>query len=47
MTKSSHFFPVNTTHSIVDYANLYIQEVVRLYGVLVSIILDKGDNLLH
>ncbi|KAH0722658.1 hypothetical protein KY290_005316 [Solanum tuberosum] len=42
MTKSSHFLPVKTTHSVEDYAKLYLQEVVRLHGVLVSIILDRG-----
>ncbi|KAH0720379.1 hypothetical protein KY285_005181 [Solanum tuberosum] len=42
MTKSSHFLPVKTTHSVEDYAKLYLQEVVRLHGVSVSIILDRG-----
>ena len=38
MTKSTHFFPVNTTYSAEDYVKLYLQEVVRLHGVPVSII---------
>ncbi|WMV19407.1 hypothetical protein MTR67_012792 [Solanum verrucosum] len=43
MTKSAHlFWPVKTTHVTEDYAKLYIQEVVRLHGVLVSIISDRG-----
>jgi len=42
MTKSAHFLPVKTTHSAEDYARLYIQEVVRLHGVPVSIISDRG-----
>jgi len=42
MTKSAHFSPVKTTHSAEDYAKLYIQEVERLHGVPVSIILDRG-----
>ncbi|KAH0705906.1 hypothetical protein KY285_010431 [Solanum tuberosum] len=42
MTKSTHFLLVKTTHSVDDYANLYIQEVVRLHGVPVSIISDRG-----
>ena len=33
---------VKTTYSAEDYAKLYLQEVVRLHGVSVSIILDKG-----
>ncbi|KAH0784270.1 hypothetical protein KY290_003868 [Solanum tuberosum] len=42
MTKSAHFLPVKTTHSTEDYARLYIQEVVRLHGVHVSFISDRG-----
>ncbi|KAH0636311.1 hypothetical protein KY290_036738 [Solanum tuberosum] len=41
MTKSSHFLPIKTTHSTEDYAKLYLQEVVRLHGVPVSIISDR------
>ncbi|WMV14317.1 hypothetical protein MTR67_007702 [Solanum verrucosum] len=42
MTKSAHFLSVKTTNSAEDYAKLYIQEVVRLHGVPVSIISDRG-----
>ncbi|WMV23979.1 hypothetical protein MTR67_017364 [Solanum verrucosum] len=42
MTKSAHFLPVKTTHSAEDYAKLYVQEVVRLHGVPVSIISARG-----
>ncbi|KAH0781055.1 hypothetical protein KY290_000653 [Solanum tuberosum] len=42
MTKSAHFLSVKTTHSAEDYAKLYLQEVVRLHGVPVSIIYDRG-----
>jgi len=42
MTKSAHFLPVKTTHSAEDYAKLYIQEIVRLHGVPISIISDRG-----
>ncbi|KAH0702583.1 hypothetical protein KY285_016861 [Solanum tuberosum] len=42
MTKSTNFFPVKTTHTAADYAKLYLQEVVRLHGVLFSIISDIG-----
>ena len=42
MTKSAHFLPVETTYSAKDYEKLYLQEVVRLHGVTVSIILDRG-----
>ena len=41
-TKQSHFLLVKTTHSAEDYANLYILEVVRVHGVIVLIISDRG-----
>ena len=41
MTKSAHFYPVKNTHSVEDYSKLYIQEVVRLHGVPVSIFSNR------
>ena len=37
-TKSAHFLPVCTKFSLDRLAELYISEIVRLYGVLVSIV---------
>ena len=34
--------PVRTTYSAEDYARLYIQEIVHLHGVPLSIISDRG-----
>ena len=42
MTKSAHFLPVKTTYSPEDYDKLYLQEVVRLHGVSISVISDRG-----
>nr|XP_016457847.1 PREDICTED: uncharacterized protein LOC107781627 [Nicotiana tabacum] len=42
LTKSAHFLPVKTTYSVEDYAKLYIREIVRLHGVPLSIISDRG-----
>ncbi|WMV49184.1 hypothetical protein MTR67_042569 [Solanum verrucosum] len=42
MTKSAHFLPVKTTLSAEYYAKLYIREIVRLHGVPISIISDRG-----
>ena len=41
-TKPAHFLSIKTTYSDEDYVKLYLQEVVRLHGVSVSIILDRG-----
>jgi len=42
LTKSAHFLPVRSTYTAEDYAKLYIKEIVRLHGVPVSIISDRG-----
>ena len=47
MTKSSHFIPVKSTYRAKDYARLYIDEIVRLHGIPLSIILDRGSQSLH
>ena len=44
MTKSSRFLAVKTTDSAEDYAKLYINEIVRLHGVILSIITDRGPQ---
>ena len=38
MTKSSRFLVVKTSYSAEDYAKLYINEIVKLHGVPLSII---------
>jgi len=44
MTKSAHFNPVKVSHSMEDYAKLYIREIVKLHGVPLSIISDRGTQ---
>ena len=44
MTKSSSFLAVKTTYSAEDYASLYINEILRLHGVPLSIISDRGPQ---
>ena len=43
-TKSAHFLPVRTDYSLNKLAELYIKEIVRLHGILVSIILDRDPR---
>ncbi|WMV50693.1 hypothetical protein MTR67_044078 [Solanum verrucosum] len=43
VTKSSHFLAVKTTDSVEDYAKLYINEIMKLHGVRLSIISDRGE----
>ena len=41
LTKSAHFIPIRMTFSLEQLADLYVQEIVRLYGVLKSIVSDR------
>ena len=36
LTKSTHFLPIKVTDSIDALTKLYVREIVRLYGVLVT-----------
>ncbi|WMV45713.1 hypothetical protein MTR67_039098 [Solanum verrucosum] len=42
LTKSAHFLPVKTTYTAEEYPRLYIKKIVRLHGVPISIICDRG-----
>ena len=42
LTKSAHFLPVKTTYSVSKLAQVYIEQIVRLHGVPISIISDRG-----
>ena len=44
MTKSFYFLAVKTTYSEEDYAKLCLTEIVRLNGVSLSIISDRGPQ---
>ena len=44
MTKSSCFLAVKTIDLAEDYVKLYINEIVRLHGVPLSIISDRGPQ---
>ena len=44
LTKSAHFLPIKITYSLEQLADLYVKEVVRLHGVLVSIISDRNSR---
>ena len=44
LTKSAHFLPVRTDYSLYKLAELYIEEIVRLHRILVSIISDRDPR---
>jgi hypothetical protein len=42
LTKIARFLPVHTTHKIEKYAETYIDQIVRLRGILKTIVSDRG-----
>ena len=42
LTKLAHFFPVRSDYTAEEYPKLYLKEIVRLHGVPISIISDRG-----
>ncbi|XP_070015232.1 uncharacterized protein [Nicotiana sylvestris] len=44
LTKSTHFLPVKTTYGGVRYAQIFMNKIVLLHRVLVSIIFDRGSQ---
>ena len=44
MTKSAHFLPIQMKYSLDQLAQLYVNEIVRLHGVLASIVLDRDPR---
>ena len=42
LTKTIHFIPVNTTYSAKKYAEIYLDQIIRLHGVPKMIISDRG-----
>ena len=42
LTKSAHFIPVMSTYTTQDYARIYINEIVSLHGIPLSIIFVRG-----
>ena len=44
LTKSAHFVPVRMDYSIDRLAELYVDEIVRLHGVPLSIVLDRDQR---
>ena len=41
LTNSAHFLPVQLDYSMDRLAKLYVNEIVRLHGILISIVSDR------
>ena len=44
LTKSAHFLPTKVSFSMDQLASLYVKEIVRMHGVLVSIVSDRDPR---
>ena len=44
LTKSAHFLPINVKDSLEKLAKFYVDEIVRLHGVPVSIVSDRDPR---
>ena len=44
LTKSTHFLVVRMTFTLEEFCRLYIREIVRLHGLLVSIVSDRDPR---
>ena len=44
LTKSAHFIPVRIDYSMDRLAELYVDEIVRLHGVSLSIVSDRDSR---
>jgi hypothetical protein len=42
LTKVAHFLPVHTTHTAKKYAEIYLEQIIRLHGVPKAIISNRG-----
>ena len=46
LTKFAHFFPITTTHTAVQVAEVFFREVFRLHGIPWSIVSDRDSRFL-
>jgi hypothetical protein len=44
LTKTAHFIAIHTTYSVQQYAELYMDQIVRLHGILKTIISGRGTQ---
>ena len=42
LTKTAHFLPVRMTYTATQYARLYLDRIVPMHGVPISIVSDRG-----
>jgi hypothetical protein len=43
LTKSAHFIPMKNTYQALEITRVFVNEIVRLHGILKKIISDRGS----
>ena len=44
LTKSAHFLAMQKTFTLEEFCRVYIHEIIRLHGVIVSIVSDRDSR---
>ena len=44
LTKTAHFLPVRMTYTVAQYARLYLDRIVPMHGVSISIVSNRGTQ---
>ena len=44
LTKTAHFLPVHSSYTAKKYAEIYLDQIIRLHGVPKMIISDRGSQ---
>ena len=44
LTKTAHFLPVHSSYTAKKYAEIYVDQIIRLHGVPKTIISDRGSQ---
>ena len=44
LTKTAHFLPVRMTYTAAQYARLYLDRIVTMHGVPISIVSNRGTQ---
>ena len=45
LTKTAHFLPMRMTYTAAQYARLYLDRIVPMHGVPISIVSNRGHSL--
>jgi hypothetical protein len=44
LTKAAHFFPIKTTHTVANIAEVYMREIARLHGIPRKVVSNRDTK---